>query len=94
MPGKLLLPDFLCRGRLERLQRVLNQLAPRIFFFVGREGCVTGDVDNAASKDDPVGAHHFGYGHSRGDLDHGDARLFQLRRDRSAAASARASGRS
>jgi hypothetical protein len=50
-------------------------------------------VDNAMSQDDTVGAHHLGNGQGRCYLNHRDAGLLQLGRDRSSAASAGASGR-
>jgi hypothetical protein len=49
-------------------------------------------VHDAVSQNHAIGADHFGDGQGRGDLHHRDAGFFQLGCNRSAAASARASG--
>ena len=50
-------------------------------------------VDDTIAEHQPVAAYHLGNRHSRSDLHGWNSRLFQLSGDRSAAASARASGR-
>ena len=48
-------------------------------------------MDDAAPLYHAVGADHFGHRHDRRDLGHGNTRFFEFGRDRSAAASGRAS---
>jgi hypothetical protein len=48
-------------------------------------------VHNAVTEDQAIGSNHFRHGQSRGNLHCGNTRLFEFCRNRSAAASARAS---
>lgn len=81
-------------ARLERIEGFLHQLAAQVFLVLGRQLGVAGDMDNASSQNDPIGADHLGYGQSGSDLNHRDAGFFQFSCDRSAAARARPSRRS
>jgi hypothetical protein len=48
-------------------------------------------VNNAVTEHQAIGSNHFRHGQSRRDLHRGNSGLFEFRRDRSAAASARSS---
>ena len=77
--------------RLQRIERLLHQLAAQFLFILQRQLGVAGDVDDAGSQNDAVGADHFGDGQGGGDLHDWDAGFFEFGGDRSAAARAGAS---
>ncbi len=79
--------------RLQGLKRLPYQLASEVSLLLRRKTSVARDVNDPMSQDDTVGAHHLGNGQGRCYLNHRDAGLLQLGCDRSAAASAGASGR-
>jgi len=76
---------------LEGLERLLEEMLPQRFFLCGREVWIAQDMDNTAALDDTVRADHLRHGHHGGDLHDGDTGLLEFGRDRSAAASGRAS---
>ena len=84
-------PSLLLLVRLQSVERLLHQFSTQFFFILQRQLGVAGDMDDAGSKDDAVGADHFGDGPRGGDLHHWDAGFFEFGGDRSAAASAGAS---
>ncbi len=84
-------PSSLFLVRLQGVERLLDKLAAQFFFVLRGELGVAGDMDDAGSQDDAVGADHFGDGSRGSDLHHWDAGFLEFGGDRSAAASAGAS---
>lgn len=80
--------------RLQRIEGLLHELSSEVFLVGRRELGVARHMDDAGSQNYPVGSHHFSNRQSRGDLHDRDACFLELRRDRSAAASAGSSRRS
>lgn len=64
---------------------------PQGFFLRWGQIRIAQHMDNTTALDDTVRANHLCYGHHRGDLHDGDTGLLEFGRDRSAAASGRAS---
>ena len=79
--------------RLQPIQCFRHELSSQLFFLPGWQFGIAGDMHDAATQDDAVGAHHLGDRLCGGNLHYWDARFFQLGRDRSAAASAGSSRR-
>lgn len=66
---------------------------PQRFFLLGGKIRISQDMDDPAALDDSVRTDHFCYGKHGGHLHDGNTSLFELGRDRSTAASGRASRR-
>jgi hypothetical protein len=64
---------------------------PQLLFFLLGQISIAKDVHNTTALHNAVRADHLRHWHDRGDLDDGDAGLFEFGRDRSTAASAGAS---
>ncbi len=64
---------------------------PQRFLFLGWEIRISQDMDDTATLDDPVRTDHFGHRKHGGHLHDGNTGFFELGRDRSTAASGRAS---
>jgi hypothetical protein len=79
---------------LHRRERLFHQSASKLFFILFRYLRIAHYMDDTIAEDQPIGAHHFRHRQRRGNLHCGDAGFFELRRDRSAAASAGPSRRS
>jgi hypothetical protein len=89
IPGLFVLTLF---TRLKRVERLLHELAAQFLFVVGWQLGVAGDVNDAGAQNYPVGADHLGDRQGGSNLHYGNAGFLQFGRDRSAAASAGASG--
>ena len=77
----------------EGRQSPLHQMPAQFLFFAVWKLCIAQGVNDALPSDDAVGPYGLGHQRHRGDLSDGDARPLHFGRDRSAAASAGASGR-
>jgi len=74
-------------------QSLFHQTAPHLLLVLRRDLGVADHMDDTIAQHQPVGADHFCHWQRRGNLHCGDTGFFQLRSDRSAAASAGPSSR-
>ena len=93
LPRLLAMPRNLVPDMMqERCQRLLHQHSAHFPLLLPRQFGIADYVNDAIAQHQPIRTHHLGNRHRRSDLHGGNSCLFQLGGDRSAAASARASG--